>query len=122
MNKHINNIGKIYYRPWGTYQTLCQDEGYQTKIIFIEPKGKLSLQKHFRRSEHLIVVSGRPTITVNDIVKECSMGDYIHIPLEAIHRLENFTPNIVKIIEVQIGDYLGEDDILRLDDIYHRKN
>lgn len=122
VNKNINKIGEIYQRPWGNYQTLCQDSGYQAKIICVNPNGRLSLQKHFKRSEHWIVATGNPTITVNDSTKEYQAGDYIYIPLEAVHRLENFTDTIVKIIEVQIGSYLGEDDIVRLDDIYHRDN
>ncbi len=122
MNENINEIGEIYERPWGTYQTLCQDFGYQAKIICVKPEGRLSLQKHFKRSEHWVVVAGKPTITINDSTKEYKVGDYVYIPLEAVHRLENFTNEMVKIIEVQIGNYLGEDDIVRLDDIYHRND
>jgi mannose-6-phosphate isomerase len=118
----LNEIGKIYERPWGTYQTLAQDDGYQTKIITVNPQGRLSLQKHFKRSEHWVVVAGNPTITVGDTIKEYQSGQYIFIPLEALHRLENFTEKPAKIIEIQIGSYLGEDDIVRVEDIYQRES
>ena len=117
---NINEAGKVYERPWGTYQTLCFTEKSQTKIITVIPKGQLSLQKHFKRSEHWVVVTGKPTITVDDSVKEYNVGEHIFIPKESVHRLENFTDSNIQIVEVQVGDYLGEDDIVRLDDIYSR--
>ncbi|KEI35382.1 phosphomannose isomerase type II C-terminal cupin domain [Allofrancisella frigidaquae] len=120
MASNINQIGKIYQRPWGTYQTLNFTEKSQTKIITVKPKGQLSLQKHFKRAEHWVVVTGNPTITVDDNVCEYKVGDHIFIPKESIHRLENFTDSDIQIIEVQVGDYLGEDDIVRLEDIYKR--
>ena len=120
MSSPINEVGQIYTRPWGTYQTLVQDNGYQAKIITVNPGGRLSLQKHFKRSEHWVVVGGTPTITVNENVCEYRIGEYIFIPLEALHRLENFSDEPAKIIEVQVGSYLGEDDIVRVEDIYQR--
>ena len=116
----LNEIGKIYNRPWGTYQTLLLDKNYQVKIIKINPKGRLSLQQHLKRSEHWVVVCGNPTITVNNITKIFQVNDHIFIPLTAKHRLENLTESIVIIIEVQVGSYLGEDDIIRIEDIYKR--
>lgn len=116
----INELGKVYERPWGTYQTINFTEKSQTKIITVKPKGQLSLQKHFKRAEHWVVVTGKPTITVDDSVKEYSVGEHIFIPKESVHRLENFTDSDIQIIEVQVGDYLGEDDIVRLEDIYKR--
>jgi mannose-6-phosphate isomerase-like protein (cupin superfamily) len=116
----INEIGKIYERPWGTYQTIAQDPGYQAKVITVNPGGRLSLQKHFKRAEHWVVVAGVPTVTVGDSVKEYNVNEHIYIPTEAQHRLENFTDELVKIVEVQVGAYLGEDDIVRLDDVYKR--
>lgn len=116
----INQVGKTYERPWGTYKTLEIGDGYQVKIITVNPGGRLSLQKHFKRAEHWVVIQGKPTITVNDDVSEYRVNDAINIPIEAVHRLENFTDKPAAIIEVQIGSYLGEDDIVRLDDIYHR--
>ncbi|AEB28230.1 phosphomannose isomerase type II C-terminal cupin domain [Francisella hispaniensis] len=116
----INQLGKVYERPWGTYQTINFTDKSQTKIITVKPQGQLSLQKHFKRAEHWVVVTGRPTITVDDNVREYNVGEHIFIPKEAIHRLENFTDSDIQIIEVQVGDYLGEDDIVRLEDIYKR--
>lgn len=117
----INEIGKIYTRPWGTYQTLALAENYQIKIITVNPGGRLSLQKHSKRSEHWVVITGNPTITIDEIVKVHQVNDHVFIPIGAAHRMENFTTVPAIITEVQIGPYLGEDDIIRLDDIYGRK-
>ncbi len=117
---NINEVGKIYERPWGTYQTINFTDKSQTKIITVKPKGQLSLQKHFKRAEHWVVVTGTPTITVDKSVREYGVGEHVFIPKEAVHRLENFTDSDIQIIEVQVGDYLGEDDIVRLEDIYKR--
>jgi mannose-6-phosphate isomerase len=116
----INEIGKIYTRPWGTYKTLELAENYQIKIISVNPGGRLSLQKHEKRSEHWIVVAGTPQITIDDLVKIYAVNDHVFIPLNSPHRIENFAAVSAIIIEVQIGPYLGEDDIIRLDDIYGR--
>lgn len=116
----INEIGKIYPRPWGTYQTLALDKNYQVKIITINPSGRLSLQKHCKRSEHWIVVAGNPTLTINETVKVHQISEHAYIPIGTIHRMENFTAAPAIIIEIQTGEYLGEDDIVRLDDIYGR--
>lgn len=117
-----NIIGKIYTRPWGTYQTLDIKEGYQVKLITVNPEGRLSLQKHFKRAEHWVVIRGQPTVTVNNQTKIYTVNESIFIPKEAVHRLENFTSAPAAVIEVQIGSYLGEDDIVRLDDIYGRSS
>lgn len=82
--------------------------------------GRLSLQSHKHRSEHWTVVNGSATVTVSDIVKPMTRGQSIDIPFGAKHRLENLHEGLVEIIEVQFGDYLGEDDIIRYDDIYAR--
>jgi mannose-6-phosphate isomerase len=120
MTININETGKIYERPWGTYQTLAQENNFQTKILTVNPQGRLSLQKHFKRCEHWIVVAGMPTITVGDEKKVYKINDYIYIPTDSLHRIENLSNDIVKIIEVQIGSYLGEDDIVRVEDTYGR--
>ena len=117
----INEIGKIYTRPWGTYQTLALANNYQVKIITVNPQGQLSLQKHSRRSEHWVVVEGKPTITIDYTKETYQVGQAVFIPIEAVHRIENETDQPAKIIEVQVGDYLGEDDIVRLEDIYGRE-
>lgn len=115
-----NKINEIYRRPWGTYQTLILENGYQLKQITVNPKGILSLQKHAKRSEHWVVVKGQPTITIDDVAKVYNVGDHIFIPIGVLHRMANFTSEPVIIIEVQIGSYLGEDDIIRVEDIYGR--
>ena len=121
MQRQNNKISQIYKRPWGTYQTLDLGEGYQVKKIIVNPSGRLSLQKHQKRSEHWVVIQGNPTITVEETVRKHKVGDAIFIPIKSPHRLENFTSKMAALIEVQIGTYLGEDDIVRLEDIYGRE-
>lgn len=115
-----NEIGKTYFRPWGNYQTIALGKNYQVKTITVNAGGRLSLQKHQHRDEHWIVVSGKPTITVNAQTRTFAENEALFIPKQALHRLENLTTEPVAIIEVQIGDYLGEDDIVRVEDIYGR--
>lgn len=121
-NMSQNKSGKTYQRPWGCYTTLDIADGYQVKTITVNPGQKLSLQKHFKRCEHWVVVKGSPTITIDDNIKTYNVNEAVYIPLEAKHRLENQSDKIAMIVEVQIGEYLGEDDIVRFEDIYHRKN
>ena len=116
-----NEIGKTYERPWGTYKTLEQGPGYQVKIIRVKPGGRLSLQRHQQRAEHWVVIEGEPTITLNDKTRQYKVNETLHIGVQDIHRLENLTDKPVAIVEVQIGAYLGEDDIERLEDVYGRK-
>ncbi|MDE4998814.1 mannose-6-phosphate isomerase, partial [Francisella tularensis subsp. holarctica] len=80
----INQLGNVYERPWGTYQTINLTDTSQTKIITVKPQGQLSLQKHFKRAEHGVVVTGRPTITVDDPVREYNVGEHICIPQDAV--------------------------------------
>lgn len=115
-----NEIGKIYERPWGNYRTLELANGYQVKIITINPQGKLSLQKHSKRAEHWIITQGELNITVDENIKTYRVGEHVFIPVGAAHRMENFTIQHAVIVEVQVGFYLGEDDIVRLDDLYGR--
>lgn len=116
----INEIGKWYQRPWGRYKTLDMAPGYQVKVIEVNPGGQLSLQKHFKRAEHWVVVAGTATVTHNENTLTLKTNDKIYIDKEDVHRLENFGDDLVRVIEVQIGDYLGEDDIVRLEDVYQR--
>lgn len=118
MKKNI--VGKIYKRPWGTYQTLKIKENCQIKWIEVLPKGKLSLQKHLKRSEHWVIVQGKAKITLNDEVKIYKKNDHVFIDKKMIHRIENNTNKKVILVEVQLGSYLSEDDIIRLEDIYGR--
>jgi mannose-6-phosphate isomerase len=99
---------------------LDEQPGFKVKRIVVEPAGRLSLQSHKHRSEHWTVVNGTATVTVGETVVAMTRGQSIDIPLGAEHRLENLHEGLVEIIEVQFGDYLGEDDIVRYDDIYAR--
>ncbi len=107
-------------RPWGAFYVLDEQTGFKVKRITVNPAGRLSLQSHKHRSEHWTVVNGTATVTVDDAVLTLSRGQSVDIPLGAKHRLENLGTRQVDIIEVQFGDYLGEDDIIRYDDIYNR--
>lgn len=107
-------------RPWGSFHVLDEQPGFKVKRIVVDPAGRLSLQSHKHRSEHWTVVNGTATVTVDDLVVAMTRGQSIDIPLGAKHRLENLHEGVVEIIEVQFGDYLGEDDIVRYDDIYAR--
>ena len=107
-------------RPWGRFDSLDKGETHQVKRIEVKPGGQLSLQYHFHRSEHWIVVKGVATVTVDEEVTQLIPGQQVFIPQGAVHRLENFTDEPVEIIEVQYGTYFGEDDIVRVEDVYNR--
>lgn len=107
-------------RPWGSFHVLEEKDGFKVKRLHVTPGGRLSLQSHKHRSEHWTVVNGTATVTVDEAVVEFVRGQSIDIPLGAKHRLENFGSTDVEIIEVQFGDYLGEDDIVRYEDVYKR--
>ena len=108
------------HRPWGWFESLALGERFQVKRILVTPGASLSLQSHNHRSEHWIVVEGTAKVTVNDEVKLVTEGQSIYVPLGAVHRMENPGKLPMVLIEVQIGTYLGEDDIIRYDDIYAR--
>ncbi len=108
------------HRPWGAFYNLVDDSQYKVKRIDVFPGKTLSLQKHFHRCEHWVVVKGEPTVTVGDSSKDYKVGEHIFINQEEVHRLENKTNTSVTIIEVQLGSYLGEDDIVRIEDVYGR--
>ena len=107
-------------RPWGTYTTLIFEEGYQVKKITVKPDQQLSLQYHHKRAEHWVVVRGTALVQIGDKEYETSAGVHRHIPLGDKHRLKNIGKDELVLIEVQYGTYLGEDDIVRLDDNYGR--
>lgn len=113
---------RLVFRPWGSYDSLEADEGFQVKRLVINPGCELSLQKHAHRSEHWVVVIGTATITLNDDVFDKSVNEYVHIPVGAVHRISNRGDSPLHIIEVQCGEYLGEDDIVRLQDNYGRED
>ncbi len=107
-------------RPWGTYATLKEEAGYKVKRITVKPGESLSLQYHHQRAEHWVVVQGIATVQIGDIEHRTEVGQYHYIPLKEVHRLTNIGKNELVLIEVQCGAYLGEDDIVRLADVYGR--
>ena len=109
------------HRPWGSYQSVDNGERHQVKRIIVKPGSRLSLQKHHHRSEHWIVVRGAARVTVNEDIKTVHENESIYIPMGAVHRLENPGKILLELIEVQTGSYLGEDDIIRLEDDYRRE-
>jgi len=109
------------HRPWGTYTVLEETPGYKIKRIEVKPGRRLSLQKHFHRSEHWIVVSGTATVTVGAKKYLVRPNESTYIKMGEIHRLENEGKIPVVLIEAQVGEYTGEDDIVRLDDDFERK-
>lgn len=108
------------HRPWGSYQSLDVGERHQVKRIIVKAGGRLSLQKHHHRSEHWIVVRGTALVTVNDLQKMVHENESIYVPIGAVHRMENPGKIPLELIEVQTGSYLGEDDIIRIEDDYQR--
>jgi len=108
------------YRPWGHYDSIDEDVGFQVKHITVNPGASLSLQMDHHRAEHWIVVSGTAEVTCGDKVFTVNRNESTYIPLGEKHRLRNLTDEPLEMIEVQSGDYLGEDDIVRFDDVYGR--
>jgi len=118
---HVSaDAAPVVHRPWGTYQTTDHGPRFQTKRIVVKPGGNLSLQMHHHRAEHWVVVAGTARVTVDDLVKLVHENESVHIPKGASHRLENPGRIPLQLIEVQCGSYLGEDDIVRFDDVYGR--
>jgi len=109
------------YRPWGSYDSLENADGFQVKRLIVNPGAVLSLQKHARRAEHWVVVRGKARITRNDDVFDLGVNESTYIAIGDIHRIANPFDEPVHIIEVQCGDYLGEDDIVRIEDEYGRE-
>ena len=116
------NKKNTFYRPWGKYTNLFNGNNFLIKEIYVKPKGILSLQKHFHRSEHWVVTQGVPKITLNKRFFSIKTNETIFIPQGAIHRIQNPNKKPVKIIEAQLGSILKETDIVRYQDIYGRAN
>jgi mannose-6-phosphate isomerase-like protein (cupin superfamily) len=116
----MNITGKIYERPWGYYRTIEQKENYQIKHIRVKPRKRLSLQYHHKRDEHWTIIKGTGSAQLDDQTVELGINDTIFIPKKSKHRMANNTDEFVEFIEIQIGDYLGEDDIVRLEDDFGR--
>jgi mannose-1-phosphate guanylyltransferase / mannose-6-phosphate isomerase len=108
------------HRPWGSYQSLDDGERFHVKRIVVKPGGRLSLQLHHHRAEHWVVVRGTARVSIGDEVKVLHENESIYVPSGARHRLENPGKIDLEVIEVQTGSYLGEDDIVRFEDDYHR--
>jgi mannose-6-phosphate isomerase-like protein (cupin superfamily) len=109
-------------RPWGTYTVIedAEAEGFKVKRITVQPGHRLSYQRHAQRAEHWFVVAGTATVTLDDVVQEVPAGQAIDIAVGTAHRVENRSDEPLLFVEVQQGGYLGEDDIVRLDDDYGR--
>jgi mannose-1-phosphate guanylyltransferase len=116
----LHNIHLTGHRPWGTYTVLEEQEGYKVKRIEVKPGKRLSLQKHFHRNEHWIVVSGTATVTVGTDIRYVRPNESTYIRMGELHRLENEGKIPVVLIEAQVGEYTGEDDIVRIDDDFKR--
>jgi len=116
----LHNIHLTAHRPWGTYTVLEDTPGYKIKTIVVKPGKKLSLQKHYHRNEHWIVVSGTATVTVGEETKLIRPNESRYIKMGEVHRLANDGKIPVVLIEAQVGEYTGEDDIVRLEDDFNR--
>jgi len=108
------------YRPWGGYSQILNGARFQVKRLFVKPGAKLSLQKHHHRAEHWVVVSGTAEVTVNEDITMLTENQSVYIPQGAVHRLANPGKILLEVIEVQSGPYLGEDDIIRIEDEFGR--
>ncbi len=117
--EHLNFHRKVH-RPWGNYDSIDSDDGFQVKRITVSPKQKLSVQMHHHRSEHWVVVSGTAIVHYGDKQIELNINESTYHDKEVVHALENPGDKPLILIEVQIGEYLGEDDIVRYEDIYGR--
>ena len=116
MNSH-----RRVYRPWGWYESVVMGDRFHVKRICVKPKAVLSLQKHYHRAEHWVVVEGIALVEIDNETRQMTENESTYVPLGAVHRLSNPGKIPLVIIEVQTGSYLGEDDIVRLDDVYGRK-
>jgi len=119
-NRPESENHRLCYRPWGYYDCIDVGERFQVKHITVNPGASLSLQLHYHRAEHWVVVTGSAEVTCDDKVMLLSENESTYIPLGKKHRLHNPGRVPLEIIEVQSGSYLGEDDIVRFDDNYHR--
>jgi mannose-1-phosphate guanylyltransferase/mannose-6-phosphate isomerase len=120
LGHEAHKLHRTVHRPWGTYTVLEEGPGFKIKRIEVKPGASLSLQMHHRRSEHWVVVSGTAKVVNGDREMSVNVNESTFIPAGNKHRLENPTAALLVIIEVQSGDYLGEDDIVRFDDKYGR--
>ena len=108
------------YRPWGSYETLVLSDRFRVKQIVVNPGASLSLQMHHHRAEHWVVVSGTAEVQVDEGIQTLTEDQSVYIPIGSKHRLTNIEKLPLTIIEIQSGGYLGEDDIVRFEDLYGR--
>ena len=116
----ITEIHRTAYRPWGGYSSVLSGARFQVKRLFVKPGKRLSLQKHHHRAEHWIVVSGTAEVTIDGAITMLSENESVYLPLGCVHRLANPGKILLELIEVQTGSYLGEDDIIRIEDEFGR--
>ena len=113
-------LGREVHRPWGKYDSVDSGKGFQVKRLTVYPGAKLSVQMHHHRSEHWVVVSGEARVHYGDNFIDLKINESTYHDIEVTHALENIGDINLELIEVQVGDYLGEDDIVRFDDLYGR--
>jgi len=116
----LTEIHRTAYRPWGGYSSVLSGARFQVKRLFVKPGKRLSLQRHHHRAEHWVVVSGTAEVTINGTVTMLTENQSIYLPLGSVHRLANPGKILLELIEVQTGSYLGEDDIVRIEDEFGR--
>jgi mannose-1-phosphate guanylyltransferase len=116
----LTEIHRTAYRPWGGYSSVLSGERFQVKRLFVKPGKKLSLQKHYHRAEHWVVVRGTAEVTLDGTITVLNENESIYLPLGCVHRLANPGKIELELIEVQTGSYLGEDDIIRIEDEFGR--
>ncbi|MBX2861256.1 MAG: phosphomannose isomerase type II C-terminal cupin domain [Vampirovibrio sp.] len=118
--KDVDSALYTEIRPWGSFTVLQDESHFKAKRLVVKPGQRLSLQLHHQREEHWLVVKGVPDITVADKTWQAKVGEYIHIPKGVKHRLGNQSDETAEIVEIQLGAYFGEDDIVRFEDDYQR--
>ena len=116
----MNSENNDNIRPWGFYENLIDDKTHKVKRITVYPEKRLSLQSHEKRAEHWFIVQGDAIVTLNDTERQLISGDSINIGIKDIHRIQNVGKENVIFIEVQTGEYFGEDDIVRYEDDFGR--
>lgn len=116
----MNMESQTTHRPWGLFTNLHEEGGFKVKKIVVNPSSRLSLQSHKHRKEHWVIVEGEALVTVGEQKLNLGSGQYVFIPLGSTHRLENTGAAPLVLVEVQLGEYLGEDDIIRYEDDYQR--
>ncbi len=109
------------FRPWGKFEVLRDTDAFKSKVIHVNPGQQLSYQSHAKRAEHWVIIRGTPEVVLNDVIHRLKPGESIYIPVGAKHRIRNPGTEVVEFVEVQVGTYFGEDDIVRYQDDYQRK-